>query len=341
MKIGNKLDFAQNVNVLGSPPGLKNFISQNYHLVSQYPEQKSADVIKALSKFLNVKEISVCYVNGSTEAFFNLPIFLNQPKALIVQPSFWEYEVANKKAGKKIQSFLLSESNDFKLDWEKFSKEFRNDMAVYLCNPNNPTSRLIYKNEILKTVKESKKTIFVVDETYLIFRDDYKKLTLTKEAQNLKNLYVIGSLSKIFSLSGIRAGFMVSHTENISRYIESKIPYEGNTLGSNVIRWALMQKDYLIKTRNFYKRARKDFFKLLSEETKNKLFILEAEANFILAKILTSQTSTEITKDLAKKGILVRDGAELPYLNNKWIRFTVNKPEHNKRLISIMKEILK
>ena len=59
-------------------------------------------------------------------------------------------------------------------------------MVVYLCNPNNPTSTLIDKNELSQLISKHKNTTFVVDETYLLFRKDYSKITLTMEAQSLK-----------------------------------------------------------------------------------------------------------------------------------------------------------
>ncbi len=334
------IDFAQNVNALGEPKGFGALVSNNSDLLLNYPDPKNKDINSSLVKFLGVKENSVAYINGSTEAFFRLPTFLKKPKSLIIQPTFWEYEVANKKAGRKIETFLLNETSKFELDFGKLDKKITNDTVIYLCNPNNPTSTLFIKNEFLRIIQKYKNADFVVDETYLIFRQDYEKLTLVKYAQRLKNLYVVSSLSKIFALPGIRAGFLVSHPKNVADYMETKTPYDSSPLSGAITKWAVKQNEYLQETRDYYELARKDFADLLERELDGKLLIFKPQANFILAKILTNQTSTAVTKLLAKRGILIRDGAELPHLNNKWIRFTINKQSYNKKLVINLKNIL-
>jgi len=327
------IDFSQNINAFGAPKGLRGFVSKNSNLLLSYPSSQNEDVNLSIASFLGVNEKSVTYTNGSTEIFFSLPGFLANPKALIIQPTFWEYEVANKKAGIETKTFFLEESLSFKLNIEKLDKKITNGMAVFLCNPNNPTSTLVDRNKLLKLILKHKKTNFIIDETYLIFRHDYSKMTLTKKAQALKNLYVATSLSKIFALPGIRAGFLVSHPNNILLFIKSKMPYNTPSLSSAVTKWAITQTNYLAKTRKYYKDTRKEFVNLLESNFKGKLLIFKPQANFILARILGKYKSTNISKLLKEKGIIIRDGVELPYLGDKWIRFTIHKRAYNKKLV--------
>ncbi len=334
------LDFAQNVNSLSVPKGLKKFVFKNSDSLLSYPDPKSNYLNLLISKFLEVKKECVTYVNGSTEIFFSLPKFLGKQIGLIIQPTFWEYEVANKKVGVKVQSFQLRESQKFRLNIKELDKKISEEMVVYLCNPNNPTSTLIGKNKLLQLISKHKNTIFVVDETYLLFRKDYSKITLTMEAQSLKNLYVASSLSKIFALPGIRAGFLVSNPENIRHFTEWRIPYSNNSLSEVITTWLLKQTAYIGKTRTYYQIARKEFFNLLKKNFREKILFFKPEANFILGKILTHQTSTQIVKVLKRRGILVRDGAELSSLGNKWIRFTIKQPKQNKELMLKLGQIL-
>jgi len=336
-----KIDFAQNVNALGAPKAFEKVVIKNHDSFLNYPDPNLKELNNSLANFAGVDSKSITYLNGSTEAFFNLPKFINKKKALIVQPTFWEYEVSNKKNGRSMKTFLLEEDSDFRLDVNKLDKEIAPNSVVYLCNPNNPTATLIDKSLLLKLIKKHKDTDFVVDETYLIFRHDYKDLTLVKDAQKTKNLYLVTSLSKIFALPGIRAGFMVSYPENISKYVESKTPYNLSPINGILTQWLLKQHKFIIKTQEYYKKARTPFLKDLKKKFDGRLQIFDSEANFIFAKILTKQSSTDITKSLSRKGMIIRDGAELPFLDDNWIRFTIKKPKYNKMLVSELDRLLK
>lgn len=334
------IDFAQNFNALGSPKGLKDFVSLNIDSLFHYPQPQSEGVGTSIAKFIGVKSGSVKYSNGSTELFFSLPRFLKKRKALIVKPTFWEYEQANKKNNIIIEGFILEESKRFNLDIKDLEKELERDVVVYLCNPNNPTSTLANKEQLLETIYKYQRTYFVIDETYLLFRHDYSELTLTKEAQSLPNLYVVASLSKIFSLPGIRSGFLVSTCENISRFSKWQTPYASSSFSEEVTKWLVRQDDFITKTRKYYLEARKVFSDLLNENLKGRILPFKPEANFVLVKILNERTSGQIVNSLRNNGILVRDGVELSGLGNKWLRFSIKKPAQNKRLIGCLDKIL-
>ena len=334
------IDFAQNFNALGAPKGIKDFVSQNVDSLFSYPQPQNTEVNFAIANLIDCKTESVNYINGSTEAFFNLPKFLDKPNALIVQPTFWEYKVANRKNGIIAKTFALKESENFSLNVDVLEKRLEKNSVVYLCNPNNPTSTLTKKMQLVGVISKYKEILFVVDETYLIFRHDYSRFTLTKKAQNLSNLYVVSSLSKIFSLPGIRAGFLVSTPKNISLFSRRQIPYASSSLSEEVTKWAVKQTKFITETRNYYLKTREIFYEDLVKSLKRKLLPFRPEANFILAKILTSQTSSDVIARLKTKGLLIRDGKDFKGLNNKWIRFAIKTKEENEILIKNLRDIL-
>ena len=79
-------------------------------------------------------------------------------------------------------------------------KTIKVDDCVFICNTNNPTSTIYQKKKLLELIKNNPNVQFVIDETYLIFRSDYFKQSLAKQAQRQKNLHVVMSLSKFFSI---------------------------------------------------------------------------------------------------------------------------------------------
>lgn len=335
------IDFAQNMNSLGAPKGISRATLKHIDSLFRYPNPKDRSLDNLLAKFIGVKDGSATHSNGSTQLIFDLPKFLNRKSALIIKPTFWEYEVSNKRSEIVCSSLFLRENDNFVLDIEDFTKNIKRDSVVYLCNPNNPTSTLFDRKKVLDIVIGHKETYFVIDETYLIFREDYDKLTMTKEAQKLDNLYIVGSLSKIFAIPGIRSGFLISSPENISRYCEWRIPYTNSTLSEEIVKWIISQKSYLLKTRKYFTQARKEFAFMLKKQLSEKLDSFRPEANFVLAKILKNQESTKIVKALKTRGFAVRDGSGFPGLGNKWLRFTIRTEKENHKLISALNNVLK
>ncbi|QQG43310.1 MAG: histidinol-phosphate aminotransferase family protein [Candidatus Daviesbacteria bacterium] len=334
------LDFAQNINVLGCPPA---FFVQAQDLINSalhYPDAHSESVSRDIAVAFDLAPDGVIFCNGSTEALFILPRFLNKKISLIPYPTFWEYSLASQKAGHKINILSLVEAENFVLNLPILESQLTPNTVVYLCNPNNPTSTLIEREKILTIIKDHPNTCFVVDETYLIFRQDYSQLTLTSLAQNLDNLFVVTSFSKVFAVPGIRSAFLVSSPLNIAKYKEFHIPYSTNAFSEKVTSWLVKQTTHLTKTRKFFLQARPDTYKLFQDKFYGLLQPFVPEANFILLKILVNKTSTKVASKLKEQGFLVRDGAELGFTGDCWLRICIQSHSQMTKLSSTLYKIL-
>jgi histidinol-phosphate aminotransferase len=84
---------------------------------------------------------------------------------------------------------------------------------VYLSNPNNPTGSLIPYGELERLIINHPGTIFIVDEAYIHFStlDKSSQDSFINLAVNQSNLVVLRTLSKAFSLAGIRSGYLISN----------------------------------------------------------------------------------------------------------------------------------
>lgn len=330
-----KIDFSNNLNALRPPGKILNLIKQNFDIFLNYDGQEADTAIESISKKLTLPINSVAWCNGSTQAFFTLPRVLKNGKVLIVGPTFWEYPMANHRVKEnEILFHIANEDEEFKLNYEKLANDVKNSKVVYLCNPNNPTSILYDNDKLISLIESNSEIDFVVDETYLLFRNDYDTQTLTSLAYKLTNLYVVTSFSKFFALPGIRMAFIVSNPKNITEYKKFDIPYLHNPLANVLIPVLLNNHSYINKTRNYYAKERIRFYGELMSKNIKGLRIFRPDANFIIVKILsTDRRSGNVVDRLAKKGLIIRDASIYKGLNDQWLRFSIRTRKENQKLL--------
>ena len=219
------IDFSVNYGPFRFPRKFLKDIKINGETIANYPKPNSEETTSLLAKYLGIEKENTLISNGSSELFFLIPKIFKFKKTVLLEPTFWEYGEALRRNNLKVDSFILESKDNFKFDRDKFIRAIQNADCAYICNPNNPTSTLIERDILISLISQFKDKIFVVDETYLLFLKNYNKLTLNDLSTKVNNLIVISSLSKIFSIGGIRLGFCVSSRKNISLIKKNMNPY--------------------------------------------------------------------------------------------------------------------
>lgn len=163
------IDFSVNLNPLGPPKNSLRVLKKSMEDIIYYPEATPKECIESLSDFLNVSEGNVIIGNGATEIFFLLPKILDIKDALIVPPTFWEYEYTLKKYGVRPSMLFTTPNDNFHINFRRLKEKLKTAKFAYICNPNNPTSILVNKEELMSIFTEFPKCVFIIDETYLPF----------------------------------------------------------------------------------------------------------------------------------------------------------------------------
>lgn len=335
------LDFSVNKNPFSPSRKLLNTIKKNVHLISEYPEGSNKDILKLINEFFHISPNHMGLGIGSTQILFDLPNMLDYKRAVILVPTFWEYTVFNKIIKKPIVRIALKPNDNFQIDYAYLQKKIKPRDCVYVCNVNNPTSVLHKKKDLLQIIDKNQNTHFVVDETYLLFREDYQSQTLAHESIKHKNLHVVISFSKFFSIPGLRLGVLFSNKKYIERYMEMyHIPYSMNPFTKMILENVLSDKSLISKSHSFYAKECLDFYERINEELKGRLFCYKPSGNFILARILTKQDSIEIKDAMEKSGYIIRGGHELIDLDSNWIRFSILSHRSNGLLLRSLDRIL-
>lgn len=320
------LDFSASINPIGLPKSVILEIKKIDNSMYHYPDPDAKRLKQAISTHYKIKPDSIVCGNGSTELIYLCPRALKPKNVLIPSPTFSEYERACLLSNSKIKHFKLNKEDNFDLEPQEFINDMKGCDMAFICNPNNPTGRLIELNGLKKIAQAASelKCYLVVDEAFVDF---IPEASIIHEVKNNPYLIVLRSMTKFYALSALRLGFGVFHDSVIEKIQSYKEPWTVNYLSQTAGIAALKDEQYREKT---FKIIR-DGKNLMEEKFKNNAIeYLPSAANFYLLKIKNSQ---DVISNLNKANIMVRDCSNFRGLDGSYIRIAVKSREDNLRLI--------
>lgn len=327
------LDYSANINPFGLPESLKKSVLENFHVFEKYPDPDYMELREVLAKHNGVDCENIIVGNGATEIIFLYMKTLNPQKALVVNPTFAEYERALMQTECEVSHFELKEENDFILDMGELEEELKKgyDLLV-MCNPNNPTGRFIPKNEMEKIALMAREagTRLMVDEAFIEFVEG----SYSESMAHLKdpNIFVVRALTKFFAIPGIRLGFAICHDNDIIEKIEAKRePWTVNALAELTAKVVLDDREYIEKSEKWIKEEKKRMYEGLMLGKNIKVY--KTDTNFILVKLTGKYNCKTLRKELIEDGILIRDCSNFPYLNEDFIRLAIKDYENNNYVV--------
>ena len=338
------VSFSANVNPLGISPKLKTTLSERIDAIMSYPDREYTSLRKKIADYVHTDLENIIVGNGSTE-LISLFIQIKHPKkALIIGPTYSEYEREVSLGGGTTRYYRLEEENNFVLDIPSLEEELTSDVdLLVICNPNNPTSSAITRNDMRKILDICKqKGIFVmVDETYVEFAEDVLKITSAPLTGYYNNIIILRGISKFFAAPGLRLGYAICGNPDLVKEInQRKNPWTINSLAAIAGEIMFADEEYIKETRTLIANERVRICYRL-DSCRNVQFY-PPTANFVLVKILKEEvTSMDLFEAAIRKGLMVRDCSTFPFLNNKFIRFCFMTPEKNDALLDILLEVLK
>ncbi|WP_273325442.1 pyridoxal phosphate-dependent aminotransferase [Vallitalea guaymasensis] len=336
------INFSGNVNPLGVSKNLLELLLKNVNVIGMYPDRAYTKLRKQLAKYIDVNYENIIVGNGSTEL---ISIFINiikPTKALIVGPTYSEYEREISIGGGSSNYYPLKEELDFKINIKDLLSNITDDMdLLVICNPNNPTSTSIYSEDI-KCILEycHEKNIYVmVDETYIEFTKEMYKITSVGLTNSYDNLFITRGVSKFYASPGLRLGYGICGNKTIMEKINNlKNPWTINSLASFAGEVMFEDKEYIKMTKDFIEQERNRIYKEL--DSWKDIQVYPPTANFILIKILRDDIdSQQLFETLIQKKIMIRDASTFPFLNSQFFRFCFMNKEQNDFILDELSKI--
>lgn len=321
------LDFSANINPFGPPDWLRTLINSQIGMLQHYPDPQCTELVKAIAERYQVARDEVIAGNGSTEILYLLTRVAGKSHALIPVPCYGDYLKAAAQAGMRVCTIPLADELPADL--------LTSDTVVFVGRPNNPTGG-VRSAEMLRTLAaQHSSTLFVVDEAFGDFVDDFDSLTQRRPA----NLIVLLSLTKIFAIPGLRTGCAVGDPALMRRLLELQPPWSVNTLAQAVSVAALRDVEYVQRTRAYVTRQRENLFAGLSSLPG--LTVYPGAANFLLARIDSSaMDAPSLAKSILAHGIAIRTCTTFQGLDARYFRVAVRTAEENTRLMEALCSVL-
>lgn len=331
-------DFSTNINPLGmSPLGWHALKKEEEKIILRYPDVFCRDMRKSLSLRLETAPDCITCGNGATELMYLLMKIIRPSCVYIGAPSFSEYKLAAQSVHSPVVSFTLEKDNQFQVPLSFFKKGILSHSVIFLGNPNNPDGQPLSEPAFhsLMSLAEKNDSYLVIDESFIDFLPD--SYSYRAEAAFHDHLVILSSLTKFYAIPGLRAGYMISSKNLAESMSHELIPWNVNGLAQLYISKAVLDDDYISKSRNYVKNERQRFSSLL--QSFSDITGIWGSVNFLLLQLRNDGlTGTQLEKKLLPSGFLIRRCQNFESLDDYWIRLAVRTEKEDTSIIDHLKE---
>lgn len=337
MKYANKMiDFSANINPLGMQQEVKNAIIDNIDKYECYPDPLCRELRTKIAEVENTNKDNILCGNGAADIIFKLALGLKPKKALLLAPTFSEYEQALKTVDCKFKYYNIKEENDFNIKEEVLNCITNELDIMFVCNPNNPTG-VVTKKALMEKILDkckSRNVTLVVDECFIDFVENEENYSISSMIENYDNLVIIKAFTKIYAMAGIRLGYMMcSNNDIIKKANNSSQSWSVSTVASKCGVAALSLDGHIEKTKQLISENRDYLVKKLNEMG---IKTYNSKTNYILFYY----DDNMLVKKLEQYGLLIRDCSNYHNLIQGFYRIAVKSKEDNQYLIECLKKVI-
>jgi len=316
----NENPYAPSSKVLAA---LKDEINDRLRL---YPDPLSTSVRKKVAEVFGTKPERVMVGNGSDDllTIITRSFVGKDDKVVYPYPTYLLYKTLSEIQNAK--ECIINFREDYSLPEEILVKSAA---VTFMCNPNSPSGTMIPVEKISEIAGKID-GIIVVDEAYADFADDNCMRLVDKHP----NLIVLRTLSKSYSLAGMRLGFAVAQEELINGMMKVKDSYNVDRISMTSAVAALHDQETF---RQNVSRIIKTREHLINSLRKLGFFVYPSQANFVMIKCKDTYEAKEIYRKLKERKILIRY-IDQPMLDD-CLRITVGTDEEIDTLLKELAEI--
>ncbi len=324
------LDFSANISPFENS-FIKDAVIASADMWSCYPDPDCTELVQRISGYEGEAPKKIVCGNGAADLIYRIVHTLKPEKALLLSPTFTEYEKALKEANCLICKYHLREETGFMPEDDLLDFIEQDTDIVFICDPNNPTGRVFPRDLKAKLTEKctANNTTLVCDECFMDF-------VLPEKRTAVKNIMTescicLKAFTKIFAIPGLRLGYALFGNEHTAAAVRENGQCWSVSVPAQAAGIAAADHAYMINDTA-------SEIALLREEMQHCLDDLEityfpSDANFILFR-----AEAGLDERLLKHGIMIRCCRDT--LSEKHYRIAVRTHEENMRLIRALKECI-
>lgn len=325
-RVGGWIKLNTNENPYPPSPAVKQLLKEvDPNSLRLYPDPLCHELRRFIADINDLSTENVIIGNGSDDILtITMRSFVSENEfTACPEPSYSLYPVLSQIQGANCRKISLN--NDFSLP-DNFAKQARGTKLLLIPRPNAPTGTAFIM-EKMRSICRDFDGIVLIDEAYADFADDL----CTEFIKEFPNVIVSRTLSKSYSLAGIRLGYALASQQIIAGMMKVKDSYNVNALSQKIALAALQDQDYFRKNIKKVCKTRQRLTKTLTETG---FKVAPSQGNFIFASP-PDGNGEKLYLNLKKKGILVRWFAGK--VTKHYIRISIGTDQETDQLLEAIK----
>jgi histidinol-phosphate/aromatic aminotransferase/cobyric acid decarboxylase-like protein len=242
------LDLSVNINPYGPDPDLVTFLARQ--AFDQYPDPEQKELREGLAALSGRTTEEILVGNGCNELFWATARAFLKPglKWIAVEPNYSEFTRAASRTGAERVVFRAAEKNQFQWTPDELQAaiEAHDPLLMLLSNPCSPTGFFQEMSGLSQLAARYPRTLFCFDHSFLSLSPHWRSASLLEWPPNVLRFH---SLTKDFSIAGLRLGYMEAHPY-LLREIAQEIPtWSVNSLAQAAGLWIVEHHEKLARSR--------------------------------------------------------------------------------------------
>ncbi|MDJ0665670.1 MAG: histidinol-phosphate transaminase [Desulfobacterales bacterium] len=332
--IRDSIKLASNENPLGPSPRAAAAVRAAIDNLHRYPDGAGHEFIAALSAHLGCRPENLIMGNGSDDIIALLTQVLLHPgdRAVMPRPSFLMYEIAVRTVGAE-PIFVPLDNLTIDLDGILRAVDAKTRM-VFLCNPNNPTGKIIRQADFERFFDAlPPAVVVVVDEAYIEFVRDPDCLQTIDFSKAERPLVTLRTFSKLYGLAGLRVGYGIMPAALAEGLNRIRQPFNVNLLAQIGARAGLEDREFVNATLHCV-HSGLDY--LYGELDRLELTYHPTQANFFLIDM--QRDAQAVFEAMLRQGVIVRSMKSYGF--PRCIRVNVGTADENRRFIAALGAVI-
>lgn len=298
---------------------------------NRYPDPLANDLRDAIAEANGLVREQVIVGNGGDELLFNIALAWGGPGRtfLNLPPTFSVYAADARLVGTQVIDVPLRADYSIN-EQEVLARVGKGDIDyVIVASPNNPTGKLAPEDFLVRLL-EATDALVVVDEAYF----EFSRTTMLPHLSAHKNLVILRTFSKAYSLAGVRIGYLLGNAEVIRELVKVRQPYSVDAVSQAIAAVAYGNHRAFEQGALGIVAERK---RVLSElRAMRGVEAYPSDANYVLFRV---EGASSVWQELYDRGILVRDFSRAPLLEG-CLRVSIGTPQENDGFLAALREAL-
>ena len=311
------VDLSENCNPEGPPQSVLDSWAKLANHLHMYPDPSGEPFLSRVAAFHGVSVESIIVGNGAAEILSLIAGRYRGKRAIVVHPTFSEYEATLRANAVEIERVIASEADGFALPVDLIEQKLLVASVLYICTPNNPTGVMPTEAELLSLIVKAGEADceVVLDEAFIDFIDEGK--SFIHKVSKFPHCVVVRSMTKMYAIPGIRLGYAVAHSAVITE-LKSRAPHWNvNGVAAAIGTICLDEEAYRGRAIRHAAEQRENMTAFLKSYG---CTVTDSLANYLSFRLRDGLDARELYAHMLRRGIVLRHSENFVGMDGRWLR---------------------